>query len=108
MAADIRGPVGDQLVETLGVTCEQRADRFLEMRPVAGHRVHETIGGLLREADAIGAGVVAPRLVDQFADRDRGAALLLRQPVPMPRQQRDLARDDAELWAARSARRGRG
>src|ERR1700722_9739028 len=103
MVAHVGGPSGDQLSETRRVRCEQRADRLFEMRLVAGHRRHETIGRVLAFTNPILVLAAAPRVVDQLSDRHRCAAGLPRQPFPVPRQQGDLARDHAEFWAAGAA-----
>ena len=66
----------------------------------------ETIGRFLRVPDAVLVLVGAPRLVDQLAQRDRSAARLPRQPFPVPRQQRDLARDHAQFRPPGTAGRG--
>src|SRR5260221_2026340 len=103
MVGDIRGPFGDQFFETARTAGEQRTGRLLEMRPVAGHYGHEAVGRFLPEADTLRVLVHAPRFVDKFSVRDRGPAFLLRQPIPVPRQQRDFARDHAEFRAAWTA-----
>src|SRR6185437_11426046 len=107
VVADVRRPSGDQLPKTPRIRREQRADSLFEMRLVAGHRRHETIGRLLAFANAILVLAAATRVVDQLPDRHRCAAGLPRQPFPVPRQQGDLARDHAELWTAGAAARRR-
>src|SRR4029079_7468613 len=71
---------------------------------VAGHPWPDPIGSLLRVADAILALVRTPGLLHEFAERDRSPTGLGVEPIPVPRQQRDLARDDAQLRTAGSAR----
>ncbi|RYY58821.1 MAG: DUF2239 family protein, partial [Comamonadaceae bacterium] len=50
-------------------------------------------------------GVHAARVFHQLAQGDRGAAGLAVEPVPVARQERDLARDHAELGPADTAGR---
>ena len=57
---------------------------------------------LMRAAIAVAIG--AAGLLDELAQRDRGAAGLSGEPFPMPWQQRHLARDHAELRPAAAAR----
>src|SRR3954471_9063510 len=102
--ANILGPRLDQLVEAVAVTGKQGARCLLETGPVAGHDGHEPVRGLLRLADAILAFVRTPGLLHEFAERDRSPAGLGVEPIPVPRQQRNLARDDAQLRTAWSAR----
>src|SRR5690606_5117573 len=54
--AHVVRPAGDLRVEAADVAGEQRARGFLETGFVAGHRLHEAIGGLLRGAAAVVAG----------------------------------------------------
>src|ERR1700739_4955405 len=84
VVAYVHGPFGNQFFETAAIAGEQRADRTFVMWPVAGHDRHETIGRFLRLADAIPVLAGPPCRVDQFAQRDRGAARLPGQPFPVP------------------------
>src|SRR3954469_8675152 len=102
--ANILGPRLGQLVEAVAKTRKQGPRRLLETGPVAGHDGHEPVGGLLRLADAILALVRTPGLLHEFAERDRSSTGLGVEPIPVPRQQRDLARDDPQLRTAGSAR----
>ena len=62
------------------------------------------IGGVARGAGAIRVAVGAARFVDELSQRHRRAAGLRAEPFPVPRQQRHLARDDAEFRPPASAR----
>ena len=74
---------------------------------VSGHRRHEAIGGFLRAARMRSLSSLARRASStSLRNRDRCAAGLPRQPFPMPRQQRDLARHHAQFRPARARRRG--
>jgi hypothetical protein len=88
----------------LRFTREQRAGGVLEAGQVAGNGGHEAVGGLARGAHGVAIGVHVARVLDQLAQRDRGTAGLAAEPVPVPRQQRDFARDHAELGTADAAR----
>ena len=57
----------DQVENADFVACvgEQGANRLFVMRLVAGDRRHESIGGILRPADAVPVLAVSPRLLDQ-------------------------------------------
>src|SRR4051812_19001356 len=102
--ANILGPQLGQLAEAFAVTRKQGSRCLLETGPVAGHDGHEPVGSLLRLADAILALVRTPGLLHEFAERDRSSTGLGVEPIPVPRQQRDLARDDPQLRTAGSAR----
>ncbi len=69
--AHIGRPAGDPLGEALAIPGEQRPRRLLEARQVAGHRIHEMVGALLRLPRT--PGLAAARLLDQLAQRHRGA-----------------------------------
>ncbi|MNR19640.1 hypothetical protein D3C85_1364450 [compost metagenome] len=92
--------------ETFAVLGVERARRFLETGQVTGHACHETVGGLLALAPRILRLVVAAGLFNQLAQRDRGAAGLRAQPLPMAGQQGHLARHHAQLGPAAPARGG--
>ena len=83
---------------------EQGARCLLETRPVAGHDGHEPVGGLLRLADTVLAPVRASCHLNELAQCDRCPSGLGIEPIPMPRQQRDFARDDAKFRAAGATR----
>src|SRR5438128_2689498 len=102
--ADVLGPRGDERIKTRPIAGEQRARGLLEVRKIARHRRHEAVSDFARTAHAVRAAAGAARLLDQLAQRDRSAAGLTCEPVPMARQQRDLARDDAKLRTAGAAR----
>ena len=104
MVANVRRPGGRLPIEAFALTGKQGSGRFFETRSIARHRAHEAIGRLLRSPDAILVIADAPRLIDQLAQRDGGAAGLAVEPVPVPRQQRDLACNDPEPGAAGAAR----
>src|SRR5690606_39341684 len=106
MLAHVVGPVDHGILEPGQVAGEQRARGFLEPGRVAGDGVHEAIGRFLALA-ALVAATVAARGPDEASQRHRGAAGLGVEPGPVPRQQRDLARDDPELGPAAAARHGR-
>src|SRR3954471_6926975 len=103
--ADIGRPVVGPCLEAFGVAREQRARDLLEMWLVLAHRGDEPIGSFLRMPDAVLVLAGAPRLIDQLAQRDRCAAGLPRQPFPVARKQRELARDHAQVRPPRSAGR---
>lgn len=83
--------------ESCGIIGKQGAGGFLETRQVTGQRRHDAIGCIARGAAF--AGARPARRIDQPAQRDGGAARLRRQPVPMARQQRDLARGHPQFRA---------
>ena len=95
-------------VEGRGIAGKERARGILEADAIARHRRHEAVGSVLRCANAVLADVGAHGMLDELAQRDRRAAGLARQPVPMTRQQRHLVRDNAEFRAAGTARRVAG
>ena len=70
-------------------------------------RVRQTRIEATATAQAILAAGIAPRRLDEFAQRDRGAAGLVGQPVPVTRQQGDFARDHPQLWPPRTTRQRR-
>src|SRR5205823_2135862 len=74
------------------------------VRFVFAHRRDEAIGRFLRMPDPVLLFVGAPGLIDQLAQRHGGAAPLLGQPFPVPRQKRDFAGDHAQLGTSRTAR----
>src|ERR1700704_6921107 len=76
VAAHIRRPVRDQLLETVRVIAEQGAQRVFVMRFVAGHGREKTEGGFLRQPHAIAVLAGPARFVDQSADRQGRTALL--------------------------------
>jgi hypothetical protein len=107
MVANIGRPGLSQFGKPRRIGSEQGAARLLESRKVSGHGGHEAVGGLAGLADAIVGGVVATGLLDQFSQCDGSSAGLGAEPFPVPRQEGDLAGDDAELWPSRASRRGR-
>src|SRR6185437_1266402 len=106
--AHILRPSTRELGKLLVVGGEQRARRFLEVWKVAGHRPHDT-----RKGGAHSAGFLRTRLplscfVNEATQRGRDSVRLFLEPLPMARQERNLATDDAELGAPRPvATRGR-
>lgn len=63
MIAYILGPMLDQVFKTVALSGEESADRFFKTDLVAGHRGHESVGGLLGLTHAVAPGVRAPGLV---------------------------------------------
>jgi hypothetical protein len=102
--SDIRGPGLGQLVETLPFACKQGPGRFLETRSVPRHGRHEPVSRLLPLADTILAFVHTPGHFHELAKRDGRTSRLTVQPVPVPRQQRDLTGHHAQFRAPRTSR----
>src|SRR6185437_6784107 len=82
---------------------EESPYRLLVARLVARDRRHEAVGRVPGALDPVGDGVRVACLVDQPAQGDRGTAGLVVEPVPVARQQRDLAGDDAQPWPSGGA-----
>ena len=77
-----------------GIKC---ARRFFIYWLIAKHRGHELIRRFLRLTHQRARIFRVARSIDQFLQRRRSAARLRGEPFPVPRQQRDFARDNAEL-----------
>lgn len=92
--------------EALVVAGEEGARGLLELRLIPERGRHETIGGFERAAPAVGGGARGPGLLDESPEGRRGAPGLRGEPLPVARQERDLARDDAEPRAAGAAAMG--
>src|SRR5579872_811559 len=107
VVADFDGPCGDQFAEAPPIVGKQRPRGLFESRSIAGHGRHEVIGRVARCSLPVAVAIGAPRLVDQFSQRDRRAAGPGVEPFPMPRQQRHLARDHAQFRTAAAARLAR-
>ncbi|MFN7979829.1 MAG: hypothetical protein U0P30_16970 [Vicinamibacterales bacterium] len=82
---------------------EERTEGVLEPWQIAGQRRHDAVGHFLRTTHAIAAHAGAARLVDEPSQRHRRATGLAVEPLPVPRQQRHFARDDAEARTPRAA-----
>ena len=109
MLADIARPAGDETDEPPPVVGEQCPRGFLEAREIAGHHRHEMIGCVSCGAGAIQVATGAARFVHELSQRDRRTAGLRAKPFPVARQQRHLARHNAEFGPpapARLRRRG--
>src|SRR5690606_21606015 len=106
--AHVRRPAGDQLLEPGAVTPVEGAVGLLEARPVAGQRGHRAARRRRGPPGARPRRLVADGLLDESAQGRRRASRLVGQPVPVPREQRDLAGDDAQLGPAGPARLGSG
>src|SRR5665213_2089789 len=66
-------PGANQLDKTCRLVRKQGARRFLKPGQVARDSRHEVVGALVRLAPPVPTRMVPPRLLDQFAQRDRGA-----------------------------------
>ena len=104
MIAHVGRPRHHGLLEPGPVARIKRPRRLLVARLVPGQRRHETIRRLLRQPPPVRARMAHAGGVHQLAQRDRSAARLRGEPVPMPRQERDLARHHAQLRPSRPAR----
>ena len=105
---DVRPNVGrparDRSFEALAVASIQRSVRLLEAREISRNRRDEAVDRVLRIARSIAVAVGDARRVDQSPQRRGRPATLALQPLPVTRQQRDLAPDDSELGAAPPSR----
>src|SRR4029079_9842238 len=61
---------------------------------------YERGDAVARAASPLGSRLSLACLVDQTADCGRDAVRLVLEPIPVTREQRDLASDNAELWPA--------
>src|SRR5687768_2327257 len=102
MTADILGPVGNQSGASGIVVAAKRTKRLLIAGAVTAKVAHEVIRGV---APLLCAGRALTRGFDQPAQCCRRTARLRCEPIPVPRQQRDLARLDAKPRTPRGWRR---
>jgi hypothetical protein len=102
--AHVVGPRSELLLEARQVPRVERAHGFFKARQIAAHCRQEAVRPVLRAADLLAGVPLLARHFHQLAQRDRSAAGLRIEPVPVTRQQGDLARDDAQ---PRSASPGR-
>jgi hypothetical protein len=65
--ADIDWPIRDEFGEAPSIAGKQRARRFLEARPIAGHGRHEVIGSIARGALTIPVATRAAGIFYQLA-----------------------------------------
>ena len=63
--AQVRGPWRREVGEALAIGREEGACRLLEVRLIAEHRGHETVGVLLGASRAIAVGVGDACLIDE-------------------------------------------
>ena len=105
VAAAVFRPSLAQLQESCMVACIQGASGFFVVGCISQQRAHNGIGGFLGLAAPCMRRALFAGLLDEFAQGDRGPALLLGQPVPVPGKQRHLSSDYAQLWPAYAARR---
>src|SRR5512139_3809107 len=95
--AHVGGPVDGELVEGGALAAPERPRCLLEAGQVAGQRAHRAVGRFAGLACLFLRTAGAARALHQPAQRHRGTAGLPAQPVPMARQQGDLAGDHAQL-----------
>lgn len=101
----VLGPTLEHRAETLSVASEQGSRRVFEVRQISRYGGHESVGDFLRASFSVPPVMYALCFLDEFAQRDGSAARLGTEPVPMTRQQSHFAGNDAQLRAARAARR---
>ena len=107
MVAHVVRPILRQTDERLALVRKQRARGILELRKIAGDSMHEAVGRFLALPRQI---LEVARLsfgFDQPANGNGGATRLMRQPVPVTRQERDFPANHAEFWPPCPARRRR-
>src|SRR4029079_11666387 len=98
--AHVLRPRVDQALEGFVRLAVERAGRFLEVGQVAAHRPHEAGDAVAKAAGALGSRLSLACFIDQTADCGRDAVRLVLEPIPVAREQRYLASDNAELWPA--------
>src|ERR1700728_647208 len=103
MIADVLRPAVDQPIEGRRVAGKQSARGLFKTGTISSHDGNETISRVLRRANPILAGVRPHGVLHQLAESNRCAARLAGKPIPVPRQQGDLAGDHAKLRASRAA-----
>lgn len=106
VAADVIRPLCNQLGETAAVVCKERPRGFFKSRQITRDRGHESVSRFLGRTDAVVISSSPARFLHQLAQRDRSAARLQIQPVPMTGQERNLFRHDTESRAPAPTRLG--
>lgn len=96
---DVFGPGRDALLQLRVIIREERARRIFIAGQIARHGQHEVIGGLLGGTFLLSRSPASAGLVYQPSQGGRCATRLSGQPVPVPRQQCHLARDDSQFWS---------
>ena len=106
--ADVGWPGFDVLGQAGEIAAVKRTAGFLKPGEIAGQNCHDSSDGLDSGAGSLLRMAVFAGVLHQSPDCGRRAVWLTLKPFPLPRQKRDFARHDSQLWAARShARRGR-
>src|SRR5688500_2746353 len=106
VVADVFRPPGNEIAETPTVVGEERARRLLESGQVAGDSREKPVRRLLGSSNAIAVAARTTGRIDELSQRHGGSPWLNIQPIPVARQQRHLASDDAETGASTAARLG--
>src|SRR5687767_11068905 len=103
VVADVFRPPGNEIAETPTVVGEERARRLLEPGQVAGDSREKPVRRLLGSTNAIAVAARTTGRIDELSQRHGGSPWLNVQPIPVARQQRHLASDDAEPGASTAA-----
>jgi hypothetical protein len=93
--ANVRRPGANELGESRPIAGEERSERFLEARSIAGHHGHELIGRLSRSPDPIHLYARPASLIHQPPQRHGRSPRLLGKPIPVAREERHLSSHDA-------------
>ena len=104
VAANVIGPLCNDLGETATVVRKERPRGFFESRQIPCDRGHESVCGFLGRTYPVVISSRPARFFHQLAQRDRSATGLQIQPVPMTGQEGDLLRHDTESRAPAPAR----
>src|SRR3990172_11650334 len=103
--ANVGRPAECKLLEAFAIVGEKGAGGLFVVGEVAGDGIRKVVRAFVRRFHEALVPARATGLVHQAPQRGGGPALLRIEPVPVPRQQRDLARDDAQTRTTPSARR---
>src|SRR5262249_31788583 len=99
IVANVVWPTGNKIAETAAIIRKQGAKGFFESGQVACNGRQETIRGLLRSAHSIAISAVPPSFVYQLSQSHRRSAGLVVEPIPMPREEGDPSRNNAQPGA---------
>ena len=102
MLAYVDRPARSQCSEAFVIATIKSARRLLVIGEITRHRQHEAIDGFGRLPCSRCRTAAAQRLFNQSPHYRRSATGLLAKPIPMPREQCDLTRNNAKLRSTRA------